>query len=180
MRVLGSFSFPRAPSGRPLKLTSIPPAFPVLSISDLPALICFCLSAVKTRCITDFPSATIETHESSLALICTKNAFSLAGRGVPVDSAGADLAAGIRATAGVAAVAGGAGSLGVLAGSALEAVAGAFAWGSVAEVAGVDWRTLSTPSRTVRLRFHPETVTHQNTYQSRNGKDQRNLRAPRI
>src|SRR3954471_6585155 len=74
--VLGSFSFPRAPSRRPLKLTSIPPAFPVLRITDLPALIFFSLSALKTRCITDFPSATIETHESSLALTCTKNAFS--------------------------------------------------------------------------------------------------------
>src|ERR1051326_3727429 len=74
--VLGSFSFPRAPSGRPLKLTSIPPALPVLRITDVPALIFFCLSAGKTRCITDFPSATIETHETCLALTCTKNAFS--------------------------------------------------------------------------------------------------------
>src|SRR5438270_12396211 len=85
VRVRGSFSFPKAPNDRPLKLTSIPPAFPVLRISVFPALTFLCLSAGRTRCITDFPSATIETQESSLALICTKNAFSFPDRGVAAD-----------------------------------------------------------------------------------------------
>src|SRR5436305_5507051 len=57
-------------------------------MTDLPALIFFCLSAGRTRCITDFPSATIETQESSLALTCTKNAFSFAEMGASAESFG--------------------------------------------------------------------------------------------
>src|SRR5438270_9984162 len=88
VRVRGSFSFPKAPRGRPLKLTSIPPAFPVLRTSVLPALMFLCLSAGKTRCITDFPSATIETQESSLAFTCTKNALALPEATASTDSVG--------------------------------------------------------------------------------------------
>src|SRR5579864_211555 len=76
VRVRGSFSFPRDPSDTPLKVTSMPPALPVLRTSVLPAMIFFFLSAESTRSITDFPSATMETHESSLALTCTTNTFS--------------------------------------------------------------------------------------------------------
>src|SRR6476646_5906463 len=76
VRVRGSFSFPRDPNDTPLKVTSMPPALPVLRTSVLPALIFFFFSAVNTRSITDFPSATMETHESSLAVTCTTNAFS--------------------------------------------------------------------------------------------------------
>src|SRR5689334_21999519 len=76
VRVRGSFSFPRDPNDTPLKVTSIPPALPVLRMSTLPALIFFFLSAESTRSITDFPSATMEIHESSLAFTCTTNTFS--------------------------------------------------------------------------------------------------------
>src|SRR5690242_694302 len=76
VRVRGSFSFPRDPSDTPLKVTSMPPALPVLKTSVLPALIFFFLSAESTRSITDFPSATMDTHESSLAFTSTTNTFS--------------------------------------------------------------------------------------------------------
>src|SRR2546421_11221943 len=68
----------------------MPPAFPVLRMTDLPALIFFCLSAGKTRCITDFPSATIETQESSLAITCTKNALGFTPGGGSADTAASD------------------------------------------------------------------------------------------
>src|SRR2546421_2313890 len=68
----------------------MPPAFPVLRMTDLPALIFFCLSAGKTRCITDFPSATIETQESSLAITCTKNALGFTPGGGSADTAALD------------------------------------------------------------------------------------------
>src|SRR5215813_5547925 len=76
VRVRGSFSFPIAPRERPLKLTSMPPAFPVLRTRSFPALIFLCLSAGRTRCITDFPSATMETRESSFAFTKMENDFS--------------------------------------------------------------------------------------------------------
>lgn len=136
MRVRGSFSFPKTPSGRPLKLTSIPPAFPVLRIRVFPALTFLRLSAVKTRSITDLPSATIETQESSLATICTKNA--LAAAGASADSTGTACRLGCVGACFVA----GAESL-VESGGADVADCGfaSLRWGSVA-VAG--WRVLST------------------------------------
>src|SRR5579864_6799069 len=121
VRVRGSFSFPRDPSDTPLKVTSIPPALPVLRTSVLPALIFFFLSADSTRSITDFPSATIETQESSLAVTCTRNTFSgfagfsgVACAGCLGDAAAVSFGAGAYSVTGAESLAGG--SVGAAAG----------------------------------------------------------------
>src|SRR5579864_442857 len=118
VRVRGSFSFPRDPSDTPLKVTSMPPALPVLRTSVLPAMIFFFLSAESTRSITDFPSATMETQESSFALTCTTNTFS----GFEGFS-GATWAGWLGVEPAVGSLAGGAARVGTLTGGAVVAAA---------------------------------------------------------
>jgi len=99
-------------------------------MSDLPALIFLCLSAGRTRCITDFPSATIETQESSFAFTWTKNAFSLIGGGGSSDTA----EAAARLGSAVWDTAADAGAVGFVTGVEAAGCAGAFA---VSDLEGV-------------------------------------------
>src|SRR5262245_1135156 len=81
-----SLSLPIAPSGRPLWLSSTPPAFPVVMTMRRLARTRRWLSAFRNPSHVFFPSAVSETHASSFALINTTNVRSgvFTGGGVGV------------------------------------------------------------------------------------------------
>src|SRR5262245_54011256 len=135
VRVRTSLSLPRAPRARPLWLTSIPPAFPVVMTTLLAARTRRWVSAFITPFQVSFPSAVRETQAGSLALITTTNVRS--GEGVMLRAGRddeEDAAAGVKppagVTEGVAPACAGAGSatFSLVAAAGAAALPGVSAW----------------------------------------------------